>query len=324
MNRHPKGPRALVAGLALLSAVVAHAQLGIDLKTDRLKYVTYEPIRVTVTLRNYSGNTLVFGLDPKTQGSLDFSVSRESTAPVRPLDEGASPVSGLVLGAGETKTLTLGVNTLYDMQEEGTYDIFAQIGHPQLENDFRSDAVSVEIRHGTTIWTRSVGKPGREQGRSIASRQVSLLLFHDKDGDVYCLRVEDGEFVYRVVRLGRRVIGSSPQCDVDAISSIHVLFPVRPRLYVHQVYDYDVKLKQERHYVLEGPVPRFHRDPDVGRIMVVGGRPAVRGVDFMYAEDDGGASEAPHPAAQLPTSPTRSETGSRGGFLRRLFRFGGK
>ena len=322
MNRYPQRPRALVVALALLSALQAYAQLGIRLETDRLKYVTYEPVHTTVTLRNYSGNTLVFGLDPKTQGHLDFAVAKQNAPPVRRLDDSANPVSGLVLGAGETKTLTLSLNTIYDMQEEGTYDVFAQVGHPQLENDFRSESVTVEIRHGTVQWKRSVGMPGQQQGGTIPSRQVSLLIFHDRDGDVYCLRVEDEDFVYRIVRLGRRVIGAAPQCDVDAISSIHVLFPLRPRLYVHQVYDYDVKLKQERHYVLEGAAPRFHRDPDVGRIMVVGARPAVRGVDFLYAEDASGAPQDVPAAVQPPAPLTRSETRRRGGFLRRLFRFG--
>ena len=313
-----------MATLAIASGIDAFAQLGINIETDRLKYVNFEPVRVTVTLRNYSGNTLTFGLDPETQGRLDFDVTRQHGPPVQPVDEGASPVTGLVLGAGETKTLTFSLNTLYDMQEEGTYDIYGQIGHPQLEDDFRSDTATVEIRPGTVIWTRQMGMPSRPQGAKIPSRQVSLLVFHDVQGDVYCLRVEDGEYVYRVVRLGRRVIGSSPECDVDAISSIHVLLPVRPRLFVHHVYDCDVRLKQERHYTLDGSAPHLHRDPDVGRIMVAGGRPAVKGVDFVLAEDtpeESGTERAVRPPVPVPP-PVPPEARRKQGFLRRFLRLG--
>jgi len=45
----------------------------------------------------------------------------------------------------------------------------------------------------------------------------------------------------------------------------------------------------ERLYLPENGVPHLARDPDVGRVMVVGGRMAVEGVDYQRPEETGEA-----------------------------------
>ncbi len=329
MKRHHL--RLLAGFAALVPLCSSFGQIGIGLSADRRKYLRYEPIEVRVILRNYTGNTLVFGLDPK-DGFLRFRVTRVDRRPVRSTAPDANPAAGLILGAGETKTLTLAVNSLFDMQRVGSYEIRAVVGHPRLANDYISDPVSVDVRGGVVCWKRSLGVPADRPAARIRPREASLVLFHADTGDVYCLRVEDDKKVYGVVRLGPRIAGSKPECDVDAVSSIHVLLLIRPRFYAYRVYDYNVGLLQERYYVMDRSVPHLVRDPEIGRIMVSGGRVAVEGVDYRINRPQaprGGPAAAPPQPAAAPGPPVGSDSRppakeKEAGFFRRLFRFGRK
>jgi hypothetical protein len=83
-------------------------------------------------------------------------------------------------------------------------------------------------------------------------------------------------------------MGGDPACDVDAVSNTHVLFQIKSRLYKYCVYDYNGVLKQDRFYLPAGDVPpRLHRDPDIGRIMILGGRIGVPGIDFALTDTQG-------------------------------------
>ena len=297
-----------MAVLLLLSWGQARAQIGISLTTDRNKYLRYEPIKCRLVLRNNSGNTLAFGGRSARRGSLRFMVQTADDLPVRKLDPKADLAAGLILGPGETKELVVGLNTLYDMQKESVYTARAQVGHYRLKNDYRSSPVTIEVRAGVPLWQRTVGLPTASPAGPIPSRDVTLLLFHEDAGDVYALRVEDKEVVYGIVRLGPRISGADPECDVDAVSNVHILLPTKPRLYAYRVYDCSVNLKQSKHYLAEESIPRLHRDPDIGRIMVTGGRRAVEGVDFEVEDNrqvDPGTAPRPAPPARAPGTPAR-------------------
>ena len=77
----------LITLTALCSA--AFGQIGIWVKADHKHYLRYEPVEVAVTLRNYSGNTLVFG------GPRGASQGAEPTRVVFPTaEQGVGPGAG--------------------------------------------------------------------------------------------------------------------------------------------------------------------------------------------------------------------------------------
>ncbi len=336
MNQSRVGPGGIlvvVAGL-WLSALPCLGQLAISLKTEYRRYLRYERINATVLLRNYSGNTLVFGdEDGGNRGHLRFLIERQSEMEAAMLDGSANPVNNLILGAGETRELTLVLNTLYDMKDEGTYTVTAQIGHERLRHDYRSDPLVLAVRTGVTVWTQTLGVPTTSVASRIASRTASLLLLGADEGEIYCLRIEDDEMVYGVVRLGRKLSGGRPLCDVDAVSNVHILMPVQPRLYAHRVYDWSAQRKQERFFISDESIPQLHRDPDVNRITVVGGRPAIEGIDYVRpgsrrsiqrfrptgALRHEGSTPTTSPAAE-PSPPKGSRTGRVMRFLLKPFR----
>jgi len=277
--------RQVTCVVMLLTLSVARAQIGIAIRADVTKYLCYEPIEITVIMRNYSGNTLVFnGRDASDRGYLKFEVDTPSEVTVGRLDSKANPVENMILGAGDTQTLKLVLNELFSMQGAGRYRIKAKVGHHRLQSDYESNVVTVDVRKGIPMITRTIGLPAKDHVGPIRSVEAVLLLLNDTAGSMYCLRVEDDKQVYGTVRVAPYISGTKPQMDADANSDIHILIQSRPRLYSYSVYtlaNLVLRLRQERYYVGEPTAPRLTREP--GFLKAVGGRLAVEGVDYRLS-----------------------------------------
>lgn len=273
--------RVLLLGLALGVCAPLQAQLSIAVKTNRKHYLRYEPIEVRVLLRNYSGNTLIFGdAEGANTGYLHFIVERPEGKEVRPTDRGLNPVADLILGAGESRELVLNLNHFFDLRAEGSYAITAQVGHKRLPSDYRSQPISIDVREGVPVITRSLGLPQVDGGAAIKAVSAVLLLFHDGEEWLYCLRVENDDAVLGTVRLGAQISGAQPQMDADAASDIHVLVQIQSRLVLYAVYglsEQGLRLRQRRYYKPDQYGPRLTQAP--GYLKVVGGVPAQEGVD---------------------------------------------
>lgn len=269
--------------ILILGSWSARAQINISLKSSFRHYLRYEPIDLEIQLRNYSGNTLVFsGKDGPSRGYLRFIIATQDGHEARCTNRNFNPVEDLILGAGETKRLQLSINTFFDLQKEGTYNITAQLGHARLPNDYRSQPITIDVREGLPVITRNIGLPACSSGQDIKAIRVTLLLFHDGNRELYCLRAEDDEAVYGTVRLGQKITGAKPFMDADAASDIHVLIQLQSRLFVYAVYslcDTGIRLRERQYFKPDAYGPRLTRAP--GYLKVVGGIPAKEGVDVQ-------------------------------------------
>ena len=287
IRRRGRQPGLCLVGLLVMAAWSAQAQIGISLTANHRHYLRYEPIDVDLKLQNYSGNTLVFSEeDGPTQGYLRFTIRSQDGTEVKCTDRSFNPVQDLILGAGETKQLQVSINTFFDLQREGTYNVTAQIGHARLPNDYRSEAVTLDVREGLPIVTRNVGLPALAASDPIKAVTVSLLLFHDGEQELYCLRAEDAKAVYGTVRLGPKITGSQPQMDADASSDIHALIQLQPRLFIYAVYTLSsngIRLRQRQYFKPDEYGPRMTRAP--GYVKIVGGIPAKEGIDVNITPD---------------------------------------
>lgn len=297
---------------ALLLLVLAHnaaAQIGLRLDAKFKRYLRYEKIDLTLLIHNYSGNTLIFGgEDLQDSGKLTFTIDTQSRNIVSLLDPNANPLRGIILRPGERRELTLTLNALYDLQREDVYTVSANVEHARLPNIHQSNATTFEVREGTRILEKNIGLPADNDTALIASLQVSLMLFNDGIGTIYCLRVEDDDNVYGTFRIGPYISGSQPQMDADSSSAIHVLVQVRPRLYSYAIYSMvadEVKLRQQQYYVSETGIPTLSRD--TGYLKVLYGRLAREGVDYELTDDYGtrerNSRRTPGPANIIPNKP---------------------
>ncbi len=272
----------IIAGAMLLLGMAAHAQLGMKLESEQNCYLRYERVKLRLTVRNYSGNTLVFGgADSTEQGKLTFVVRRQNGQMVKCLDPSANPMEDIILAPGLNRQLVLDINSLFDMQSPDVYKIEARISHHRLQHDCASEPIIVEVKEGNVIKEKVIGLPMKKETDQIRNVKVKLIQFTDSVGSMWCLRVEDDELVYGVFRLGPFMGSSVPQMDVDGSSAIHILIQVAPHLYSYTVYSMIgeiVKLRQQVYYVADGGYPQLSRAS--GYLKVEHARVAQQGKDY--------------------------------------------
>lgn len=273
---------------------MAHAQVTISVTTDRQQYVQYEPILATVTVKNYSGNTLSFGTHRDDNSAFMTVEIRDLKNPLLPLaNKEFNPVEGLVLSTGVVKTLQFAVSDYYPIQAPDDYELVVRIGHGRLSSDFLSAPVRFQVRAGMTLWQRLVGMPDGESNQMIAARTCEVKVAHIDDADMYILQIEDADYVYSVIRLGPRVHGILPQFDVDALSRIHTLTQTQPRIFSYRIFDLTGTCKQAAQYTVDATYPQLIHDSDVGTVTVVGGR-------MVIASGGSGSGFGSPPAAVAP------------------------
>ena len=283
--------------VAMLVGACVNAQLGMKLESEQDCYLRFERIRLRLTVRNYSGNTLVFGgedasergqLTPAEEaakaagrGKLTFVIRRQSGQMVKCLDISANPMEGVILAPGVNRQLMVDINTLFDMQRPDVYKIEAHIDHHRLPHICASDPILVEVKEGNVMKERIIGLPMKRETDQIRNVNVKLMQFTDSVGSIWCLRVEDAELVYGVFRLGPFMGSSVPQMDVDGTSAIHILIQVGPHLYSYSVFSMVgevVKLRQQVYYVADGGYPQLSRKS--GYLKVEHARVAHQGKDY--------------------------------------------
>ena len=266
----------LVLTGAMLLGVCVHAQLGMKLESEQSCYLRYERVKLRLTVRNYSGNTLVFGgAETAEHGRLSFIIRRQSGQIVKCLDSSANPMQDIILAPGVNRQLILDINTLFDMQKPDVYKIEARIDHHRLPHVCASEPIIVEVKEGNVLKERVIGLPMKKETEQIRNVKVKLIQFMDYVGSMWCLRVEDDELVYGVFR------SSVPQMDVDGSSAIHILIQVGPHLYSYSVYSMIgevVKLRQQVYYVADGGYPQLSRNS--GYLKVEHARVAQQGKDY--------------------------------------------
>ncbi len=273
--------------IVLVGAQEMHAQIQLGLSTDRERYLVYEPVKLTVSLRNYSGNRLVFSPVGGQDYKLMLQITDSQQLGAKDVDV-SHLLGGVVFGAGETKQLTINVNDVVNLQEPRQYTVYAEVEHEALPRVYPSNEVSFDVRDGHEAWSRRVGIPRGDDATSgkVTEREIKLIVLQERASQIYCLQIADKNFVYRVVRLGKRIFGSQPQVDTDAVSNVHILLRLKSRLFVYKVFDYNGKQKQEKYIAVDGQAPRLYRDGETGRVTVLGGRPAKEGVDYVLQSDD--------------------------------------
>ncbi len=300
--------------LILFSVFSGFSQISISISTDQHRYISFEPIKVTITLRNYSGHSLHFGDSVNEGGYLKFHIKSSKGNEIQPVEGEFNPVSNLVLSAGIVKSITLSLTNYYALQGHNDFEMRARVGHRRLATDQISNPIYFQTRIGRSIWTRTVGLPAVSDGNFIQTRTCSINVFNMNKGDIYYLKIEDEDYVHSVVRLGPRIIGIQPESDIDALSRIHTLVQTVPRLFKHRVFDINGNLKQETAYIYESTQPRLVRDSEFGTIRVQGGKIAQEGIDYNIYNNPATSK------ADEEQSDKKKDISVKDGFFKRTFK----
>ena len=286
MNRLLKSTGLLCA---LFAGVALHAQLALELTIPRPLYLEYERIIVRVKMRNYSGQPLVFGRDERLSGKLLFDITLNGKA-VEALPETEYPMTGTILQPGETREFLVQLNRYYKLTKPGIYNIHAYVKHQLLPNDYKSQDCRFEVTKGAKAWSRTVGIPEllssaiageRDQ---INERTYEIRTITNNADRLYYLVVEDPKHIYAVLPVGRMVGVETFRAEVDMLSRLHLLVPVSPKLFRYYVVGLDGRIENTGMYKTDKTTPSLFREPESGKVGVVGGAIAQVGIDYEAPE----------------------------------------
>ncbi len=264
-----------------------YAQIGMSIKSDRKIYLQYEPIYIKVSLRNYSGKTLVFGESDKMKGDLSFIIETPAKGIAPKSNNTFNPILGEIISTGGATDVLVPINRIYSMGNTGEYQITGVVAHGMLPASYKSSPLSITINSGKICWEKLVGIPDlfKKKEYSSPTRTYKVVSFYDGTGTALSLVVEDKDRVYGVARLGYDIGGHLPECEIDGLSRIHILVPVSPSMFSYFCYDINCSLEKNEAYIKTNAPPTLVVDPKEGMVLVAGGKKAVKDVD--YVEKDG-------------------------------------
>ena len=267
----------LLSVLLFGSAFEAHAQVMLDLKISRRLYIIYEPLIVTVTIKNRTGRELHLE-DKNGHQWFGFDIVRQDGTPIAPNNTGYT-LKPLTLGVGETITRKLNISPLYSLHEFGMHRIRATVFVAETGDYFVSPQRQVDITEGKVLWTDIVGVPDKRE-----TRKISLLSHRIPQGNRLYIRIEDegAGMIYCTTKIGRLLSYGQPKVKFDQNNEVHVIHKTSPGMYGYYHFGLNGKLVQSGTYIkVDKSFPKLRHASD-GSVVIKGGRihaPLAESVD---------------------------------------------
>ncbi|MDD3153281.1 MAG: hypothetical protein PHS41_00320 [Victivallaceae bacterium] len=283
---------ALLFLLVLTGPLTAFGQIAMSLKMNQQTYMLYEHIHAQLAMRNDSGRAIVFGEDPKLRGTLEFRIMDVQGRLIALLPGQKHSLTGTILKPGETKVIYFPLDAMYQLNHTGRFRATARVTHPLFKGGFVSGERPFEIVTGIDDWSRTAGVPDflmRNPGGKVEHRTYRIKTMTDHVYRYYYMVLDDPRKVYSTRRLGKVFGNEKVRADVDLFSKLHAVVPIASKLVRYMVFDINGKLESSKYLRAGKTVPVLTRDQKTGRVFVVGGEPAVPGVDY-----------------ELPRSPSKS------------------
>ncbi|MBM3889150.1 MAG: hypothetical protein FJ388_08490 [Verrucomicrobia bacterium] len=248
-------------------ALSASAQVDVQLRLDREKYLLYESVPATVQVNNYSAQSLRLE-DQESSPWLRMQVMRQDGRRVAPVGLGVLAGSEQI-EAGRAVARVVDLVAFYQIREIGKYRVNAMVRVAGLGGLFVSNERPIEVLSGRPLWTKTVGVA--EEGRPRLSTYTLLVLRVEPHDWLYA-RVEDAQagVVYGVVPLGASVSLGPPRAETDKESRLHVLHQVAPRHYRYAVISPRAAIVKQESYSDFESRPQLTRQED-GQVKVAGG-----------------------------------------------------
>lgn len=266
---HSASMRLVVLAVALFGSIhCVSAQLQVDIKLKRTLYVSYEPILITVSMTNLSGNPLPLS-DANDNHWFGFQVETLDGRPIAPRSLNYTNES-LVLEAGQKLSRTVNLTPLFPIAEFGGYRIRAAIYAATLKRFFNSPALNIEITDGRPVFQKIVGVPDGMPGAG-ETREITAMTHRLPNSTQLYLRIENkkGGTVFCTHRLGRLVSYGTPEIILDQKNQVHILQNAAPKSFLYSHIGLNGEVLQRKTYSQIVKRPILREGPD-GKIQVIG------------------------------------------------------
>lgn len=240
--------------LLVLGIAPAVAQIEVKLQMPRNTYVAGEPVPVTISITNHSGQDLVLQGNNRMSW-IDFTVTSGRGVPMTPLGK---PAFGAVkVPLGQTMARTVNLAQLFPLQTMGNYSIYGVVRLPgQTTDGFISNRLLFNINNALPYWSQKVGVPGKPG----QSREYRVLNFTGGRKNMLYAQVVDARTgnPLQTHSLGEVLMFRKPTVTLDNRQVMHVLYLIGPTLWAHARVGPDGSLLgRELHKRGAGPDPQL-------------------------------------------------------------------
>lgn len=289
MSRNPT--LFLLSLFAIFCSTSLFAQLAMNLKLNGQNYIRFEKIYARLTIKNQSGQPIVFGSNKNLQCKISFEIETIKGDRPKSLETPMYQITDTLLPAGEKQTFSIPITKYFEFSSSGKYRIKAIVTHAQLPKSYETEQVEFNIVDGKVVWSTSVGVPSlsSEEGTDpkIDKRTFSIISYFDGTSKIFCLLVEDDKHIYGLTKVGYDIGTVKPQCEIDRLSNLHLLIQSSATIFSYFIYDISCRLEDKEVYkkIDEYTIPTLLKDEATGRIGVVGGIIAVEGEDYTEKKE---------------------------------------
>lgn len=301
---------ALLAFLACAIMPLA-ADVVMQMDMERTNFMQFEPVLVTLTMRNTAGQVLIFGTEPEFKGYMEIELTDLTGRPL-PGSGARFELKGLMLRPGADQRIRVNLSSRVNLAKPGIYRVKLALGHPMLKDEYESNVQQFNVSTGKIFWTRRFGVPKigeTDSAGALQMRDYTLRGLQDGATLYYYLLVEDDDNIYAMKRIGMAMGREQPSCELDMLNRFHILLPLIPKIFQYQVFDWNGKRELNKIYKTTTSSPMLFRDTQSGEVKVIGGEEANPGVD--YTEDKllpdemalpDGKSDSPVVSVETPAS----------------------
>ena len=262
--------RYLVLAALLLAALTASAQVQVDISMKRTLYIAYEPILVTVTITNLSGNELTLA-DSGNNKWFGLQLETLDGRPIAPVN-GEYANQPIELGPQQKISRTVNLTPIFPVSEFGGYRLKANVFSQQNNRFFASPSLNFEVTDGKVIWQKSVGVPDGSPGGGT-TRLISLLSHRLPQSTQLYIRIEDKQagIIYCTHQLGKFLTFGNPNILLDTQNRIHILQNVAPKSFIYSKIGLNGEVMERKSYNEFSTRPELRRGSD-GSVLVIGGQ----------------------------------------------------
>lgn len=226
----------------------AFAQIDVRLQMSRNTFVAGEPVPVSISVTNNSGQDLVFQGNNRL-GWIDFTVTSNRGVPMTPIGQ---PTFGAVkIPLGQTMTKTIDLALLFPMQSMGNYSVYGVVRMPgQTTDGFISNRLLFNINTARPYWSQKVGN----------NREFRVLNFTGGKKNMLYAQVVDSRTgsPLQTHSLGEVLMFRKPSVALDNRQVMHVLYLIGPTTWAHARVGADGSvLGRELHKRGNGPDPQL-------------------------------------------------------------------
>ena len=253
---------------SFLFILFAWGQLNINLDLEEDTFLIYDEIPIKISVHNTTNKTINFS-SPDDNNIELIIIGPNGRIPSKGENHLSKTIS---FPPGITKEISFNLYDNYLLTKLGEYEVSLAVKHPLLNNQtLLSREKYFSIKEGKIEQSQNFGFFDQKKGK-IFQRQYQILSYKKGFYTHLYLRVQDENWIYGQIHLGRKIEGVRFSSYIDALANIHILTQFKSREFYHIIISPEGKLRQKTSYKANtDSIPILRKNPNSGQVRVIGG-----------------------------------------------------